>query len=43
MPAEKKKELADFVVTNDGDIKNLERKVKFLFDLFLKIGETTKA
>ena len=43
MPAEKKKERADFVITNDGDIKSLERRVKFLFDLFLKIGETTKA
>jgi dephospho-CoA kinase len=43
MPAEKKKELADFVITNDGDIKSLEGRVKFLFGLFLKIGETTKA
>ncbi len=43
MPAEKKRELADFVITNDGDIKSLEKRVKFLFDLFLKIGVTTKA
>jgi dephospho-CoA kinase len=43
MPAERKKELADFVLTNDGDTKSLERRVKFLFDLFLKIGETRKA
>jgi dephospho-CoA kinase len=43
MPAEKKRELADFVVENDGDVKNLEERVKFLYDLFLRIGETPKS
>jgi dephospho-CoA kinase len=41
MPSTRKRQLADFVIENDGDIKNLEEKVKFLFNLFLKIGETT--
>jgi dephospho-CoA kinase len=40
MPAEKKRELADFVIANDGDTTSLETRVKFLFDLFLKVGET---
>lgn len=38
MPAERKRKLADFVISNDGDLKTLEEKVKFLFSLFTKLG-----
>lgn len=38
MPAERKRKLADFVITNDADLKTLEEKVKFLFSLFTKLG-----
>jgi dephospho-CoA kinase len=38
MPASKKKQLADFVISNNGDIRELGDKVKFLYNLFLKIS-----
>ncbi len=38
MPVEEKREMADFIIDNDGDIVSLENKVKFLYGLFLKIG-----
>lgn len=41
MPSENKRRLADFVVENNGDVKSLEGRVRFLYDLFLEIGETT--
>lgn len=37
MPVEEKRTRADFVVKNNGDIKSLERKVKFLYYLLLRL------
>jgi dephospho-CoA kinase len=41
MPSEDKRRLADFVIENNGDIKSIEERVRFLYGLFLKIRETT--
>jgi dephospho-CoA kinase len=43
LPAEEKRARADFVINNDDDHKSLEVRVKFLYDLFLKIGEPSGA
>jgi dephospho-CoA kinase len=42
IPAEMKRKMADFVIENDGDRKNLEHRVRFLYNLFLSLGETAE-
>jgi dephospho-CoA kinase len=39
IPAEMKRKMADFVIENDGDRKSLEQRVRFLYNLFLTLGE----
>jgi dephospho-CoA kinase len=40
IPAELKRKMADFVIENDGDTKSLQQRVRFLYNLFLTLGET---
>jgi dephospho-CoA kinase len=42
IPAQRKREMADFVIENDGDKKSLEERVGFLYQLFLTLGETVE-
>ncbi len=41
MPAESKRKLADFLILNNGNLKALEEKVKFLYHLFSKMAATS--
>ncbi len=42
MDVKKKRELADILLQNDGDIEELRNKVKFLYSLFEKISKSTE-
>ncbi|CUT01834.1 dephospho-CoA kinase [Candidatus Chrysopegis kryptomonas] len=42
MDVRKKRELADILLQNDGDIEELRNKVKFLYSLFDKISKSTE-
>lgn len=42
MDPAKKRELADIVIQNDGDIEMLKDRVKFLYSLFQKISKLTE-
>lgn len=42
LPAERKRQLADFVIENDGDLQSLQKRVRFLYDLLLRIGRSTE-
>jgi dephospho-CoA kinase len=42
IPAEMKRKMADFVIENVGDRKSLEQRVRFLYNLFLSLGETAE-
>jgi len=41
MPVERKRKLADFLILNDDDLKALEEKVKFLYQLFSTMAATS--